>query len=185
MADLKLYDIIDMNPVAEFIRGTGVRRVMSKGEYFARMNCRCREVGIVCSGGFAFSLPDYRGDNQILSLALAGEFIGSFVTLPDNLSFVEISALCRSEIYTVPIDLLYAEMDSGRIAVGRDKLIYAIAYGFMLSGASYRCDSPETRYRELLARVPDLHATISMTAIASYLGVTRETFARMRRRMKC
>lgn len=184
MADLRLYDILDINPLADFVRDNGVRRTMSKGEHFASMNSPCREIGVVCSGGFAFSLPDYRGDNQILALAFAGELIGSVVAIPGNRSFVDISALCRSEIYAVPTDVLYAEMDSGRLTVSRSELLYALAYVFMLRAASFRCDSPEMRYRELLARVRDLHGTISMTAIASYLGVTRETFARMRRRMK-
>ena len=60
----------------------------------------------------------------------------------------------------------------------------AIAYGFMMRGISFRCDTLEERYQELLERIPDICNRISMSAIASYLGVSREAFARMRSRSK-
>lgn len=183
MADLKLYDIFDMEIVNSFIRREGIKRVMEKGECFCRMGCVADSLAVVDSGVFAFTHPDYKGDSQILSFASADELIGSVISVPVRRSCFDVIALCRSEIAEVSAGLVSDFLDSQASGL-RVLLYYAIAYGFMVRGMSYRCESPEMRYRELLIRNPDIAEKVSMTAIASYLGVTRETFARMRTKMK-
>lgn len=182
MADLKTYDIMDFKPLVDYLRTHGENVVMAKGSYFSRMEEPSVNIGVVNSGGFAFSHPDYKGDMQIMSLAFTGELIGSLISMPGGRSLFDITALCRSEISVMPIcDFLsFIEEKSPEM---RLRLLYAVAYGVTLRGVSFRCDSPEIRYRELLSRVPGIEGNMSMTAIASYLGITRETFARMRGRL--
>jgi CRP-like cAMP-binding protein len=45
-------------------------------------------------------------------------------------------------------------------------------------------DSPETRYRNLLEKEPELLLHIPQKHIASYLGITPETLSRIRRRIR-
>ncbi|MDE7147847.1 MAG: hypothetical protein K2O20_05600, partial [Duncaniella sp.] len=82
MADLKLYDIIDLEPLRHYILTNGERRSYRRRQHFCTLSQPAQEIGLVISGGFAFSRPDYKGDRQILSLAFTGEIIGAYIT-PD------------------------------------------------------------------------------------------------------
>lgn len=180
MADLKIYDVFDMNPLRDFLRRDGETRVFSKGDRFCRFEVPAPEIGVVNSGGFAFMRPDYKGDNQTFSLAFRDELVGAYISrMPGRVAEFDVRAVCRSEVSVMPVDELAAHARDISPDYGYD-FLYAIAYGFMMRGIAYRCESFETRYAELLTRMPDIHKIMPNSAIASYLGVTRETFARMR-----
>lgn len=183
MADLRLYDKLDLAPLREYFLTHGERRSYRAREHFTTIGRTATEMGLVVSGGFAFSHPDYKGDRQILTLAFAGELIGNYIT-PDlsGRSGYDATAMCDSEVLVVPHSDFIARLDS----IGPDfkfKFTLAIAMSFMIRATSMRCDSPETRYRKLLRRMPEINGRMPMSAIASYLGITRETFARMRNRL--
>ena len=184
MADLQTYDIFDFSPMVDYIRSHGELRSYAKGEYFATINSIATEIGIVASGAFSFSKPDFRGDLQILSLSFSGEFVGAFISAKGRRSAFDITAMCKSEVYVVDhqtmIDYIENELPPETIA----QLYYAISYGFMFRGASYRCDSPEMRYLELIERCPQIYDVMSKSAIAAYLGITREHFSRLRSKLK-
>ena len=184
MADLKLYDNLDLAPLREYFLTHGERRSYRRGQHFITIGRTATEMGLVVSGGFAFSHPDYKGDRQILTLAFAGELVGNYIT-PDlsGRAGYDATAMCESEVLVVPHSDFVARLDS----IGSDfkfRFTLAIAMSFMMRATSMRCDSPETRYRELLRRMPEINGRMSMTAIASYLGITRETFARLRNRLR-
>ena len=184
MADLVLYDIFDISPLCDFIRSRGELRVFKKGEYFCRLGSPAPDIAVVRSGGFAFSRPDYKGDSQTFSLAFSGEIIGAYVPMMfGRTSPFDSTALCRSEIHTVPLKEAMRFMDDELPPSFRLEFIRAVAYGFMMRMMGFRCNSPEERYRELLVRVPEIVGQMSNSAIAPYLGITRETFSRMRSRM--
>lgn len=185
MADLLLYDIFDLSPFRNFIRSTGEKRILKKGEHFCRTDAPAPDIAVVDSGGFAFTHPDHKGDNQILSLALTDELIGAYIPMmPGHRSVLDSIALCTSRITAIPLDKAIDYMDNELHPGYRMEFTRSIAFSFMIRGMDQRCKSPEERYRELLSRMPDLPGKISMSAIASYLGITRETFARMRSRMR-
>lgn len=184
MADLKLYDKLDLAPLREYFMNHGERRLYRARQHFITIGRTAAEMGLVVSGGFAFSHPDYKGDRQILTLAFAGELVGNYIT-PDlsGRAGYDATAMCESEVLVVPHSDFVARLDS----IGSDfkfRFTLAIAMSFMMRATSMRCDSPETRYRELLRRMPEINGRMSMTAIASYLGITRETFARLRNRLR-
>lgn len=184
MADLKLYDKLDLAPLREYFMNHGERRLYRRGQHFITIGRTATEMGLVVSGGFAFSHPDYKGDRQILTLAFAGELVGNYIT-PDlsGRAGYDATAMCESEVLVVPHSDFVARLDS----ISSDfkfRFTLAIAMSFMMRATSIRCDSPETRYRELLRRMPEINGRMSMTAIASYLGITRETFARLRNRLR-
>lgn len=184
MADLKLYDTIDLAPVREYIMTHGERRRFRARRHFSSIGEPARHIGLVVSGGFAFSRPDFKGNRQILTMAFDGELIGGYITPGlSGRSGYDITALCDSEVFVVKLDDLIGYMDS-QLPGYRLRFTLAVAMGFMMRGTSFRCDSPETRYRELLRRIPEINRKVSMTAIASYLGITRETFARLRNKLK-
>ena len=184
MADLKLYDLIDLTALRQFIADHGEKRTMRKGEYFCRMEHTAKEIGLVVSGVFGFMRPDSTGRNQIVSLAAPDEIVGAIISLrPSRQSALDVVALCQAEILVVNADEMFDYMES--IQPGfRLMLTDAIAYGFLMRMISFRCDKPAERYAELLKRIPKIASMIPMSAIASYLGMTREAFARLRSRIK-
>lgn len=183
MADLKLYDVFDMSPLRDYIREHGECCVYRKGECFCRIGENTPDIGVVNSGGFAFVRPDDKGDDQTCSLAFADELVGSYISMmPGRKSGFDVKALRESEVSVLALDTVVEYMDM----ISPDyrlRFTYAIAYAFMMRGISYRCQSVESRYVELLERMPDVMSFMSTSAIASYLGVTRETLSRMRARM--
>lgn len=80
MADLKLYDKLDLAPLREYFMNHGERRLYRARQHFITIGRTATEMGLVVSGGFAFSHPDYKGDRQILTLAFAGELVGNYIT---------------------------------------------------------------------------------------------------------
>ncbi len=183
MADLKTYDIIDLNPIREYILREGETREMKKGEYLIRAGDSVKEVGIIIDGYFGYMHIDCRGENQIISLATKNEFLSNFISMPGLRSAFDIQALCTSQIIATKYDALMNYMKSTLPENTLQNLYYAIAFGLMTRGFSFRCDSPEMRYTELLQRMPDILQRVPMKVIASYLGITREHFSRMRKRM--
>ena len=184
MADLKTYDIFDISPLRDFIMSHGQKQSFRRKECLVAQGAPVTKIGLVTSGAFSFSRSDYKGDHQILSLALTGEFVGAYVSAnPNNRSYYNVTALCGSEVALIDLDDFTGYMDRELGIEYRLDFTKAIAVGFLLRAISYRCDSPEERYLELLNRLPGINKMISMTAIASYLGVTRETFSRMRRKL--
>ena len=184
MADLKLYDIIDMTPLIDYLRLHGELRRYRRRELFTRIDSVTPEMGLVVSGGFSFSHHDYKGVDQILSFALPGEILGAYIS-PSNTrrSGYDVTALCDSEVLVVPREEVIDYLDKEHAGFRLD-FTTAIAISFMQRATTFRCDSPEARYSELLERLPGIDSKISMTAIASYLGITRETFARLRKKLR-
>ncbi len=187
MADLKLYDIFDINPLRDYILSRGKPVVLKRNSNFCEFGKPANDIGVVTSGAVAFNCPDSKGDMQTLSLAFKGEIAGAYVSLyPSRCSAFDVTALCTTELSVLPIKDMVRYMDEELPAGFHVEFAKAVAYGFLMRATAYRCQSPEERYRELLQRNPELASTtdIPMRAIAAYLGITRETFARMRTRMK-
>lgn len=183
MADLKTYDIVDFAVLGEMRRyfyAHGEKRILKKGEFFCRMEWPANEIGLVTDGVFGFSRPDYRGHPQILTLASKGELVGAVISLrPTKLSGFDVRALSRAEVLSLPMAKMFDDIETQHPGF-RLMFTDAIAYGFMMRGIAFRCASAEERYNELRVRIPDICTRIPMSSIASYLGISREAFARMR-----
>ncbi|MBD5285003.1 MAG: Crp/Fnr family transcriptional regulator [Bacteroides sp.] len=183
MSDLKTYDLIDVNPMRDYILNEGIKQSLRRGEKFIHIGEAAKKVAIVTEGYFAYTHPDYKGENQTISFAGKNDFLSTFISMPGQRSFYDIKSLCSSQIKVVEyadlMDYIKAEMPENALC----QLFHAIAVGVLSRGISCRCDSPETRYLELLQRMPDILLKVPLKEIASYLGVTREHFSRMRTRM--
>lgn len=60
--------------------------------------------------------------------------------------------------------------------------VESLSFDLLQKNLSFRRDSPEQRYLDLLQRVPDILNRVSIKDIASYVGVTPETLSRIRSR---
>lgn len=76
------------------------------------------------------------------------------------------------------LNAYYADFPQGNL-LGR----IILQKSFIVSEARamfLRNNSPELRYRQLLMQHPDIEQQTTLTNIASYLGITRETLSRLR-----
>lgn len=184
MSDLSIYGLTDFVVIRDFIESTGESVALRRGGLFCRMDECAPRVGIVKSGAFAFMRPDSRGNEQVMTLSFPGDLVGAYVAVePGNKSYFDVKALCASEILAIGIVEFLSFLES---VPGKNFSAWfakTVAFEFMMRGASFRCDTPEERYLALCARVPGHMDFMSNTDVASYLGISREGFSRMRSRL--
>lgn len=181
MGDLVIYDVFDIFPLREYMIENGEAVKFRRGEYFYSRGDVARDIAILKEGAFSFSQSDYKGREQILSMAFPGELIGAYIaSRPGHRSMFDVRALCPSTACLISLNELREYMDSCLGECYRRHSAEAIAYGFLIRATSFRCDSPEQRYYKLLRREPHIHTMLTNTVIASYLGISREAFARLR-----
>lgn len=183
MSDLAIYDIFDIGTIRRFITGHGEVLSLRRGDLFVRMGDKAGWIGLVRSGMFGYRHSDHKGEDRTMTFAFAGDLVGAYIALPGRRSMFDVVALCPSSVIRIPYTELVEFMDRECPPGYRTKLTEAIAFGFMKRAMEYRCVSPESRFRELLAREPDVVDMIPMSYIASWLGISREAFARLRRRI--
>lgn len=181
MGDMVIYDVFDISLIREYLIQNGEAVRFRRGECFYSRGDAARNIAVLKEGAFSFSQYDYKGREQILSMAFPGELIGAYIaSQPGQRSMFDVRALCHSTAYCASLNECREYMDSCLPEGYRRHFAEAIAYGFLVRAVSFRCDSPEQRYYELLRREPHIHTMMTNTVIASYLGISREAFARLR-----
>lgn len=185
MADLNLlHKNKELSHLIAFIKKNGERRVIHKKEFFIRAGVYHDEIAYVLRGGFKFFIQDYRGKEQIMSFSFDHELVACY--LPPrvgSVALVNVQALEDSTILVIPLDKLLQEI---QIVVADTVYIHSfvesLSFDLLQKNLSFRRDSPEQRYLDLLQWVPDILNRVSIKDIASYVGVTPETLSRIRSR---
>ena len=181
MSDFTLYNDFDSTPLREWMMANGTEERVAKKEYFSRVGGTTRKIGIVVRGSFAMCSTDDKGQRKIFSVAFPREMISNYLAFQTgNPCTYDIQALEHSVIRTADV----SEVDTYLHSLSPDyhyRFMSGIAYALLRRFISAKCDSCRVRYLKLLERVPDLHQKMSMTDISSYLGISRESFQRMKR----
>ena len=159
-------------------KGTCVE--LSKGDFLCRQGDRNIQVGFLLNGCLKYSCFTTNGNERVISLAFTSDLVGCYSSIRNNSpSPFDIVALEKSTVYLIPISMVDAEIGLEM----RIKLSEAIAFRALQEAIDYRCKSLMERYQELLNRYPDIHNKMSNRTIASYLGITPESFCRLRKRL--
>lgn len=159
--------------------------MIRRREFFVRQGEQRAEIAYILRGSFKLFTSDYRGKEQILSFSFDHEFVACY--LPSRYgckALLSVQALEESVLLVVPLKDILSQIQieqNGTIYVS--DFIESLAFDLLRKNVSFRCDAPEERYRQLIARIPDILNRVSMKDIASYIGVTPETLSRMRSRM--
>lgn len=186
MADLNLlHNNKGLLKLIAFLKNKGERRMIRRREFFVRQGEQRAEIAYILRGSFKLFTSDYRGKEQILSFSFDHEFVACY--LPSRYgckALLSVQALEESVLLVVPLKDILSQIQieqNGTIYVS--DFIESLAFDLLRKNVSFRCDAPEERYRQLIARIPDILNRVSMKDIASYIGVTPETLSRMRSRM--
>ncbi len=175
-------------PEAEFafLCGQLGKKSLRRGEPFARIGDRPREVAFVRSGLFRqyYLSPEGTEHNKVFSLE--GSFMAPFgAILRKERGLLQIEAVEDSDLYTLSVDRYEALFDrhvcwerfGRRIAEDLFSRKEQREFEFLML-------SPEERYAAFLETNPGLEERLTQYHIASYIGVTPVALSRIRGRVK-
>lgn len=163
----------------------GETTILKRKEYFVRQGEPCRYLGAVLKGELRFSHCNADGEERTIGFntnGFATEYYAFLNHLPAKYS---IQAISETVIYRMTykqiIDLYEYNMEGQRFGrhiaeqlfFRRDELLF-----------SFRCDTPEERYKKLLKIADHSMNKLTLKDIASLIGVTPETVSRIRRKLQ-
>lgn len=186
MSDLK--EFVSRLNLSEELSGIfmeiGETVTLKRKEFFVRQGEPCRYLGAVLDGELRFRHCDADGQERTIGFntnGFATEYHAFLNHLPAKYS---IQAMSETVIYRVTYKEVMGfyeyNMEGQRFGrhiaeqlfFRRDELLF-----------SFRCDTPEERYRKLLKVADNSMNKLTLKDIASLIGVTPETVSRIRRKL--
>lgn len=168
------------------IEASFVPRTVERGQFFQRGGEIARRGGFVTRGCFRTYAMDETGAESITKFSLERSWIGDIQSATagePTIFFVQ--AIETSDVLT--IDLQSWE----RLLEAVPPVVHSYRRGVQRAHvaaerriAQARLMSAEARYRDFVARRPDLVRRVPQHMLASYLGVTPETLSRIRARLR-
>ncbi|MEM9984543.1 MAG: Crp/Fnr family transcriptional regulator [Bacteroidota bacterium] len=105
---------------------------------------------------------------------LTSDLVSGLMGRPSRLHFDAIEA---SELVSIPIEMMH------RFPIFKEKALLGTLYHVSNRMASIFLDTPEEKYRQLVAERPKVIQRIPQYMVASYVGVTPEGLSRIKRRI--
>jgi len=157
-----------------------------KGEFYNEYKNVCKHLGFVINGVFRiYRVNNESGEEKNMLFFTDHQFVTSYKSFLTQTSceyYTE--AVIDSTILYIHIDHLDALYEQshqwerfGRIVA--EKAFYEV----MVNTEGFLFKTPEDRYREMLAKHPDIFNAVPLYHIASYLGIQGPSLSRIRKRM--
>lgn len=154
--------------------------------FFLQAGKTGRFIGFVKTGILKYIVTDSDGNEHIINLEFAGEFVADF---PDSIygipSKVSIKAISPCEIYCVSTGMLrnrmYADSEFQFIVSRTSEKLFRQVYERLIE--SYTI-APRERYEQLVAKYPRLFEMFQLKDIASFLRITPGHLSRLRKEIK-
>ncbi|PWV51955.1 Crp/Fnr family transcriptional regulator [Chitinophaga sp. S165] len=181
---IRTYSLFSDKEIA-FIKSQAIPKQLNKKQYLLREGNICRYHTLVCSGCLRSYRIGNNGNEHIFSLSPANHWVSDRVSLlsgtPSNefIDALEDSTIIQFSVDSfktllreIPnFDKLYAKIITDEYNTNRDRIYMMLSH------------QAEERYRQFIRSFPQLHHRLPMFMIASYLGISRETLARIRSNM--
>jgi CRP-like cAMP-binding protein len=176
---LKIFPLTD-EQIGLFLEKLHIRS-FKKNEYLLEPPKVCRFTALVLKGGFRLYRRTAEKEHT-LHFFTETDWVGdleSFVVQAPTVNHIQ--ATEKAEIAIISLHDIHELMarDSMFLSFGR------IMKGWSVSSNRYTSlidDTPDARYRLLLETHPDWILRFSQTHLATYLGMSRETYSRVKRR---
>lgn len=164
----------------------GELRHYEAGDFFLEAGRIGRYIGFVKEGTLKYIAIDSEGNEHVINLEFAGEFVADF---PNSIygvaSKVSIRANSPCDIYCVPTaalrNRLYADKDFQSIVAKASEQLFQQVYDRLIE--SYT-DTPIQRYEQLISKYPRLFELFQLKDIASFLRITPVHLSRLRKAMR-
>lgn len=177
---------VDIDYWRELCVREGELRHYKASDFFLEAGRIGRYIGFVKEGTLKYIAVDSEGNEHIINLEFAGEFVADF---PNSIygvaSKVSIRANSPCEIYCVPTtalrNRLYADKDFQSIVAKTSEQLFQQVYDRLIE--SYT-DTPIQRYEQLISKYPRLFELFQLKDIASFLRITPGHLSRLRKEMR-
>ena len=169
------------NHAQELLLEKAERIEIKNKEHLLAAGKTCRSIWLVESGCIK-SCRNNNGNITNLSFALAGEFITDLKSLRLDISSENTIQSCgRSIIVEFKKSNLQSLYNSSTEILGLGRLILEELLSDQEEHSNlFKLNTPIQRYHLMLAKRPSLLQKITLTELASYLGISRETLTRIR-----
>ena len=187
----KLIDYIlkcgDLNKQqTDFIASNATRLILRKGEYFLEAGKIPKQIAFVLDGVLRFSYYNNKG-KEITNYFIDGnQFITDYQKFEANIPASEyLQAVTDCTL------LVFSRKDWEEISntiVGWDKIVDKMHTKCLIETIEKRSplvsEDATTRYLLFLEKYPTLANRIPLSYIASYLGITQQSFSRIRKNIQ-
>ncbi|HTK18253.1 MAG TPA: Crp/Fnr family transcriptional regulator [Mucilaginibacter sp.] len=171
---------------AELIRSEVSFRKVAEGEVLFEEGHICREMFFICKGVLRIVAQNDKGNKMTYFFLKENQFCSILNSFNNNIPAPEgIEAACNSELVVLKKQKLFSLYEKLPYL---KELITGITTQSLLEKInvrnSYLGEDAATRYRNFLMRQPDIALRVSLSDIASYLGITQQSLSRIRKNMR-
>jgi CRP-like cAMP-binding protein len=171
---------------AELIRNEVSFRKVAEGEVLFEEGHICREMFFICKGVLRIVAQNDKGNKMTYFFLKENQFCSILNSFNNNIPAAEgIEAACDAELVVLKKQKLFDLYE--RLPYVKE-LITGITTQSLLEKInvrnSYLGEDAATRYRNFLMRQPDIALRVSLSDIASYLGITQQSLSRIRKNMR-
>jgi CRP-like cAMP-binding protein len=180
----KITDLIEISiPMLDKLFEIANNRQYKKGEFILRQGQICKTIMFV-EDGYLRTFIDKDGTEINTDFTFEGNFTTNLKSLrSSSLAETSIQAGENSTIYEFDKDrLLELYKVSAEIESFGRKLLEQLLIAQEDHTNLFKIYSPTERYQYLQANKPEILQRISLSQLASYLGVARETLTRIRKK---
>ncbi len=171
---------------AEIIRSEISFRKVAEGEVLFEEGHVCREMFFICKGVLRIVAQNDKGNKMTYFFLKENQFCSILNSFNNNIASPEgIEAACEAELVVLKKQKLFSLYEKLPYL---KELITGITTQSLLEKInvrnSYLGEDAATRYRHFLMRQPDIALRVSLSDIASYLGITQQSLSRIRKNMR-
>jgi CRP-like cAMP-binding protein len=172
----------DIAIIESHVRGRSVQ----EGEYLLSNGSVCREMYFICKGILRIAVQNEKGQDVTYHFLKENQFCTILESFTNGSVAREgIQAACDAEVVVFSrqkLDELYKELPWLE-----DIIDQVIQQGLLLkvqNRNAYLGEDAAARYRLFLVRQPDIALRVSLSDIASYLGITPQSLSRIRKNIR-
>lgn len=177
-----IYSLTDFSDESwQILSGCMTELNVKKGEHLLKEGEVCRSVFFI-SSGFCKSVHNIDGKEINTAFYFENEFATNIASLVSETPSDCAITACE-KVSLIKLDkkkLLEAYAKSHEIEAFGRKLLEMIVAKQEAHVNSFKLLSPRQRFHDLIASYPDFLQRVSLTQMASYLGISRETLSRIR-----
>lgn len=182
---LRLFKNIPQGDASIIESELGYRQV-TEGEVLFNEGEVCKEMFFICKGVLRIVSLNEKGNKVTHFFLKENQFCSILNSFNNNVVAVEgIEAACDAEVIVLKKQKLLALYEKLPYL---KELINSITTQFLLEKIqirnAYLGEDAALRYKNFLIRQPEIALRVSLTDIASYLGVTQQSLSRIRKNMR-
>lgn len=173
LQDEELRQIVDDIPIKEYIKGT---TLLQQG-----FQPKCFNYFII-KGCVRQYTSDENGKEVTVNFYTEQEPI-NIATFLDNCGVSLYSLACLEDCMTVECDEKINEDDEDFV-ISMEHFLEKQFSDMQINYTGFKLKTPEERFRMLVDQRPDLLSRVPQIHLASYLGITPETYSRFKKKIK-